>query len=55
MLNKTICKHVQELKSKLLLGLIREEFFQRELDHLATLTEDEEMQTYIQKAKDRGI
>ena len=54
-MNKAIIKAVCELETQLITGLISEEVYQKELDHLIEMTEDEKIKLYIQYHKDRDI
>lgn len=54
-MNKTIILAVQELESKLLTGIISEQFYRKELDRLLEMTNDERSKEYIKLHKDREI
>lgn len=54
-MNKAIIKSIQELKSKLLVGVINERFYQKELDHLLQIVDDEKTKQYIIFNKDRDV
>lgn len=55
-MNKAIIKAVQDLEAKLLAGVISEQFYQKELDNLLSIVEDDiDTANYIRLHKDRDI
>ena len=55
-MNKAIIEAVQDLEAKLLAGVISEQFYQKELDNLLSIVEDDiDTANYIRLHKDRDI
>ena len=55
-MNRAIIKAVCELETQLITGLITEDLYQKELDHLIEMVgDDEKTKLYIQYHKDRDI
>ena len=54
-MNKAIIIAVQDLESSLLNGVISERLFQKELDHLLEMANDEATKEYVRLHKDRDI
>ena len=54
-MHKAIILAVQDLESKLLIGVINEQIFQKEMDTLLEMAPDEKTKKFILLHKDRDI